>query len=76
MSITIPRMIDAPRWRAAHQPLNRLSQNPPGSHLVGIVALAPGSYLVGQDLVLTPSLSFGTIQSYLDKYLRLFASLC
>lgn len=31
---------------------------------------------VARVLVLTPSLSFGTIQSYLDKYSRLFASYC
>ena len=53
MSITIPRMIDAPRRRAAHQPLNRLSQPPSGSHLVGIVAPSQGSYLGGQDFQLT-----------------------
>ena len=46
-------MIDAPRWQAAHQPLNRRSQPLPGSFLVGITSPAPGSHLVGQDCALT-----------------------
>lgn len=55
MSITIRLMIDSPRQRAAVQPPNPSLKPAPGSFLVGITRLTPGSYLVGQDLGWTNS---------------------
>jgi hypothetical protein len=63
MSITIASMIDSPHRRAAHQPPTTSSQTPPGSLLVGITSLAPGSHLVGQD----SELKVGTLAGILRQ---------